>query len=327
MQISLASSDILNPDLKWEPLETILRTYLDIVDIGKVTAFHYDPDEYGRAFQPGASDPQPPWKIHSYSDQILSRTIRAYEKLIQSIEDRMPSADDVPAQLTSGSHLANDAILDRGNFHKEGFVRSFLTQASAPRKGLRYIAPGVRLPDETSLTGQPFREIGTYYRYGEMAPGAGAIYMPIHLFPIDGEVTQDDLPENDNPPFEWPFQDIPRYPPGLWILDVEPLSAVPYEDASKFILPFAVGDAGHAKSNDGVAIRPASKTKLYQNKFNPYLEPHCVQLYLILENWAEMVERGDWDVDAGGVAGGIDKFRDVDRSDELSERYRLPVTW
>ncbi|KAL4814824.1 hypothetical protein BDW67DRAFT_176795 [Aspergillus spinulosporus] len=43
-----------------------------------------------------------------------------------------------------------------------------------------------------------------------------------------------------------------------------------------------------------------------------FSEDHDVQIDKVLRNWAERVERGNWDVDRDGVMGGIEKFREAD---------------
>jgi hypothetical protein len=39
-----------------------------------------------------------------------------------------------------------------------------------------------------------------------------------------------------------------------------------------------------------------------------------------------MVQRGDWEVDANGVMGGIDEWKKAD-SEELWEKYVIRPTW
>lgn len=53
---------------------------------------------------------------------------------------------------------------------------------------------------------------------------------------------------------------------------------------------------------------------------------HDVQLKFVLRRWVELVESGYWEVDANGVAGGIEKWRDADTAEHW-QKYKLPVHW
>jgi hypothetical protein len=51
-----------------------------------------------------------------------------------------------------------------------------------------------------------------------------------------------------------------------------------------------------------------------------------VQIDKVLNNWADRVERGDWEVDEDGVVGGIDKFREAD-TEAHWQKYWIPPSW
>jgi hypothetical protein len=53
---------------------------------------------------------------------------------------------------------------------------------------------------------------------------------------------------------------------------------------------------------------------------------HLVQIDKVLNNWADRVEKGDWEVDEDGVAGGIDKFREAD-TEAHWQKYWIPPSW
>jgi len=213
-----------------------------------------------------------------------------------------------------------------------------------PTKSIRYIAPGVLLPNHTSLSNQPFREIGHQYPDAEYVQEnademnltttnedleRGATWMPIYLFPIDCSEDGSLVPASaDEHPFNWPYQGgLPSYPCGLWIREADTQSYQPYEDETWLILPFALGLPGHASTTEGRPIEPASRLVLYQMRKNAFVEDHGTQLYLILESWAERVESGDWSVDGDGVVGGIEKFKEAGLSEELSVKYRVSHSW
>jgi hypothetical protein len=72
-------------------------------------------------------------------------------------------------------------------------------------------------------------------------------------------------------------------------------------------------------------VEPRS-TELYQLGFNPLIAAHDMQLKHVLWNWVAMVEEGKWEVDADGVVGGIEKWREADTEEHWSD-YQLPMTW
>jgi len=53
---------------------------------------------------------------------------------------------------------------------------------------------------------------------------------------------------------------------------------------------------------------------------------HNVQLKYVLWRWAEMVEEGKWEVDADGVIGGMEKWKEAD-TEEHWQDYQLPMSW
>lgn len=116
----------------------------------------------------------------SFSQKILTITLKAYHELVSAIEKRIPNYEEAEQEE---QRLASEETLDQGNFPKvsiakagtfctsatggfgltdrfvqECSARSFLTGAQRPRKS-RYIAPGIALPTEDTLTSQPFKEL------------------------------------------------------------------------------------------------------------------------------------------------------------------------
>lgn len=64
---------------------------------------------------------------------------------------------------------------------------------------------------------------------------------------------------------------------------------------------------------------------VYQPGHQPFTEMHAVRLISILQNWLEMVQSGDWEVDADGVKGGLDEWRKADTEDSW-ENFVIPIT-
>lgn len=65
---------------------------------------------------------------------------------------------------------------------------------------------------------------------------------------------------------------------------------------------------------------------VYQPGHQPLTEMHAVRLISILQNWLEMVQRGDWEVDSDGVLGSIDEWRKADTEDSWGN-FVIPITW
>lgn len=97
------------------------------------------------------------------------------------------------------------------------------------------------------------------------------------------------------------------------------------QDGCQLVLPYSIGENGHARRSDGSSWAIVS-TDLFQQGYNPFIKGHDVQLKFVLRRWAELVETGAWEVDANGVRGGIEKWHEAD-SAEHWHRYQLPIHW
>ena len=100
------------------------------------------------------------------------------------------------------------------------------------------------------------------------------------------------------------------------------------EDECLFILPFGIGANGYARKSDGSRFGRRengedSHVDLYRPGYQPFEEQHEQSLVDVLESWRGMVERGDWQIDKNGVAGGMDVWREAD-SQEGWEGYVVP---
>lgn len=61
---------------------------------------------------------------------------------------------------------------------------------------------------------------------------------------------------------------------------------------------------------------------LYQYGWCLFLLSHGLYLSMILDNWRQLVESGEWSVGSDGVEGGIEVFRDAD-TEEYAISYCL----
>ena len=110
-----------------------------------------------------------------------------------------------------------------------------------------------------------------------------------------------------------------------------------FEDEATLVLPFYIGAQGYARKSDGARFGENSQdaedvepddtfADVYQPGHQPFTEMHGVRLISILQNWLEMVQSGDWEMDAEGVACGIDIWRKAD-TEESWDNFITPITW
>ncbi|KAL4966711.1 uncharacterized protein BDV14DRAFT_198834 [Aspergillus stella-maris] len=128
--------------------------------------------------------------------------------------------------------------------------------------------------------------------------------------------------------------------PGLYIHPVVQRWPLFWSNACRLLLPFDIGAAGWARESNGQPLglgdidfwdeEPrgrAVRGDLYQaGMTNGITNSHLVQIDKLLNKWADCVESGDWTVDADGVAGGIEKFREAD-TEEHWRKYWIPPSW
>jgi hypothetical protein len=144
----------------------VLTVYIEMIETGKIVAFHKDlefPDDWGYyeasdpalpGYLPAAqrsnamlADPVTgyvkkkgcvnPWMIVSSTELDLSESLEMWKILVEAIHDQMGLSD---LNLEPVYGLANDQLLDT---MPDGFAKSFLASAMKPR--FKYIAPGLRV--------------------------------------------------------------------------------------------------------------------------------------------------------------------------------------
>jgi hypothetical protein len=79
-----------------------------------------------------------------------------------------------------------------------------------------------------------------------------------------------------------------------------------------------VTDANHHDVPESLV----NNDSLYQYGWCPYLPNHLPHLSVILDNWRDLIERGEWSVGPNGVEGGIEVFQEAD-TEEHGQYYRL----
>jgi hypothetical protein len=302
----------------WLPLETILDGFVDMIDQGKILAVS---GAYG-----GKQERTEPWIMLSYTQQDLDDTLQAFQHLIDTIHAKMPSQ---PQNTKEGLLDLVTGGLPQ-SLPSNSFAYQFL--ARLPRPSFTNIAPGLRIAQH-----QPFAPVSVQMESNQLYP----LLLFSSTHPAHQQTRRtpwgEEIPIS---PFPCGFDTISAYPAGLYLTETQPHSTHPFEDACKLVLPFPLGANTFARTSDGALIaenvrsaggiattevEPRS-TELYQLGFNHFIAAHDVQLKHVLWKWVEMVEEGYWEIDAEGVSGGVEKWREADTQEHWSN-YQLPMSW
>jgi hypothetical protein len=317
--------------MEWDPLEVVLSAWLGLIDTGKVVAK-----------AKGTSTRGPvectPWELVPYSEHDLAHAVSSFNNLITRIECLLEDSslhplgnpDDqnrlveactaklnLPASAEELGLIPRD-VLDSAGI-PEGFIRQFLLQVRRPKK-IKYVAPGLRLPNRDDFTPHPFQSIQQPMTMEYDDP-----VLPLPLF--ISEI------KSSKPLFGYPFHEASNLSYGLWMEYCNKDAHHTFEDTCRLYLPFKIGANGFARLTDdsligenqedhGMARPNGRENELYQPGYSHFIPWHGPQLGNVLELWANLVGLGEWRVGEEGVLGGIDKFREAD-TEEHSHKYHL----
>ena len=312
MCVDLDDGDtIQNGRTEWFPLEVVLEAWLDMIEQGKVVATS------------DTGETESPWTLAPYSPKILQDTVAVFDSLVQEIESRMPEGSGTQGDSTP---LIDATILDALN-PQRGFAHHFIERVKRPR--FRFIAPGLEIPGSSNTTPQPFATI--------RPDDENVDLIPVLLFRAVGDTSPCMAPASGTEcPFGYPFSGVEQYHAGLY-LSCTDSSQHSFEDEATLVLPYRIGAQGYARKSDGSRFGENTQdaedvepddtfADVYQPGHQPFTEMHAVRLISILQNWLEMVQSGDWEVDADGVKGGLDEWRKADTEDSW-ENFVIPITW
>lgn len=318
---------ITSHEWSWMPLEVILDSYLRMIDEGKAQAVSEDQAKLLKMdFLHGIMEP---WIIHQYTKTDLERATTAFKRLVEAIEVRIPPTDDPTTPTNLPWHdpatFENQDILPPSSFAHE-----FLKSISNCTVRFRYIAPGIRFPTVLEFQDQPITDFATSpYNHLGQYPGN----CPLRIFQVDDA-------EHRQPVAYGKHLGLRDIAAGFYIHPVVQRWPQFWSNVCRLLLPFAIGGSGWARMSNG---QPFGITD--SDYLDEYPEPRgthgdlyqvgttsgitsCswVQIDKVLNNWAERVERGDWEVDEHGVTGGIGKFREADTEAHWRE-YWIPPSW
>ncbi|KAF7117993.1 hypothetical protein CNMCM5793_007362 [Aspergillus hiratsukae] len=272
----------------WKPLEVILDAYLEMIDEGKVFA----------ALDSEASEECemlysfPPWRIRAFSDTDLEKAVTAMRRLLDAIETRLPAQRPPKEKKT----LPWCDILDKEYLPTSSFAYQFLTRIAEWPVSIKYIAPGIYFPNKPDQ--QPYLSTQSEPEEPES--------MPLRIFHIDGHGRQSSSWTSLNKDSTVPAGALPQRNRA--------------QNQHSFLRRMGIDPA----SEDPIPINQYSE--LYQSGFTGFTDLRAVQIWKVLQSWAERVEQGDWEVDGDGVAGGVERFHDAD-TEAHWRKYWIPPSW
>ncbi|KAK9774048.1 hypothetical protein AB5N19_06960 [Seiridium cardinale] len=314
----------------WQPLETVLSNWIDLIHIGKIVAAPRDvPSRFG-------GQKIGPWEWRPYGEAQVDACVGAWDRLCSAIEARIGPADTTvvtDAPILELDPLLTPAALDAASVPAPSFARAFLTRARRPM--FRCIAPGLLLPPTNSS------EFAALQRFTRLPRGSHAV-SPVCLFPaVQKQDHQADLSGTLSPfsnDFRTRSTDSPvpsRVPAGVYSESVERNAHDNTEEGFRLLLPYGLEgielfggeDADGARKSDRSSVERGAVAQLFQHGYKPfggdYYRPQ--RLERLLDHWRTMVEDGIWSVGPHGVDGSIDTFRQADTAHWRN--YVIPPTW
>lgn len=321
---------VFNGRQKWYPLETVLEHWLNQL---KSKTFKIV----------GKDSASAPWELVDRSEEELEETVTAFNRLVEAIEVRMP---EVSLKQEPKEGLVEKSVLDSLRVKQYGksyglselgpdfgFAHAFMSRVRRPR--FQYIAPGLSVPTETTISDQPFfdpkileaREVKNIIQErleGEFQAPPFLLFrseLPVPLPHLDYN--------NNNYPFRWPWNTLKIYHAGLYLHF--------FSDQFAITLPYGIGAKGYARATDGSKFGERVDKKgeegltvtsryadMYRLGFHPFIVDGTFGLKDVLENWRGLVESGDWKVDKNGIANDINEWKKADTADHW-KKYVLPL--
>ncbi|KAH8425436.1 uncharacterized protein LDX57_003189 [Aspergillus melleus] len=318
---------ITRQEWSWMPLEVILDSYLQMLDEEKAQVVSKDQAKLLKMdFLHGFMEP---WIIHQYTKADLERATTAFKRLVRVIESRIPHRDDSTSIINLPWHDPA-TFEDQSVIPPSSFAHEFLRSISDYSVRFHYVAPGIRFPTVAEFQDQPITDfITSPHNHLGQYPGN----CPLRFLQIDDA-------EYPQPVAHGKYLGLNNITAGFYISRVVETWPLFWSNGCRLLLPFAIGGLGWARLSNGEPFglddfeymeeypKPRNvHGDLYQaGTSNGITNRHPVQIDKVLNNWADRVERGDWEVNGDGVAGGIDKFREAD-TEAHWQKYWIPPSW
>lgn len=177
--------------LPWQPLESILSAYIDMVEAEKAVALH---DDVGKAAEGPATEIKMgndrvqfktrPWVLQAYTKGDLEACLRTWLRLVEAIEKRADPTGSKRSEEDDAEPLASRTALTVAGIPK-GFAHDLLSRANYSH--IWYVAPGVRLPKVEEFLNQPFRKV-----LKEFPKETDGMKMPFLFLRAEGTVSAKD---------------------------------------------------------------------------------------------------------------------------------------
>ncbi|KAH8744310.1 hypothetical protein F5883DRAFT_590273 [Diaporthe sp. PMI_573] len=307
----------------WNPLETVLSNWVELLQLGKITA--------SRAEEPALFGVEKigPWEWRPYSEAQVTACIGAWDRLCEAVEAEMPPS---PGGSGGGVAAAGDvqllshAVLDAALVPEESFAHAFLSRARRPR--FRHVAPGLSLPPACE------REFASLQRFTTLPRSPQAV-PPVCLFASErpAHLEGSSSPFCDDFKARSPDSLVPSsVPAGIYSESVNRTVFDNAEEGFRLLLPYGLRDGvwdegAGARRSDGSVVGQGTVAELFQHGYKPfggdYYRPQ--RLERLFDHWHKLVAEGIWSVGPQGVEGTIDTFKEADA--ERWRDYYIPPTW
>ncbi|KAL4954483.1 hypothetical protein BDW69DRAFT_193990 [Aspergillus filifer] len=253
-----------------------------------------------------------PWLIHQFTTTDLERTITAFKRLVHAIESRMEQANNERKAATAPTMNLpwhDPSIFNQDIIPPSSFAHEFLSATSQIKVRCRYIAPGIRFPTAAGFLDQPVTD------------SENSRHIHLGQFPGDCPLHTDAEGLSKKHWVQDPIYKRTDLRPGFYIYRVMVKSPSLFSNECRLFLPSSIGLRSWAK----IRANPMPKGRdrngdLYQVGISNGITNRCrIRIHVVLNNWTERVEGGDWGADADGVMGGIGKFKEADTEEHWGE--------
>jgi hypothetical protein len=261
--MSIAHTEIaMNGRQTWLRLEMILNGLIDMIDQGKFNAV----EAYN-----GEQERTEPWVMPSYTQQDLDDTLEAFQQLVNTINDQLPSQ---PLETEIG---LLDVVTggDQQRLPSDSLAHQFLVRSPVP--SFMYLAPGLRIAQHLIFVLRPedqdeLNNLSPLLLFSITQPGhQETVRSPWGVMPVSSFMGENNTTSG--------------YTARLYLTETDPYRMHHFEDGCKLILAYTLGanafartsddasideDVGRTEENVAAHVQPIS-TQLYRLGFNHFI--------------------------------------------------------